>query len=184
MKWIKDEEFIRGNIPMTKFNVRILTIGYLAIEVGDRLLDIGAGTGSISIEAALHGAEVWAIEREKEGIDLINKNKDKFGANINIIHGQAPIDLPNIKFNKCFIGGSGGNLEQIFTYLDENFEANGILCGNFITLKNLNQFIELLNKYKYSDIEIQLVQTSYVDKIGLMKGNNPIFIIKGVKNND
>ncbi len=184
MKWIKDEEFIRGNIPMTKFNVRILTIGYLAIKAGDKLLDIGAGTGSISVEAAFHGVEVWAIEREKEGIDLINKNKNKFGVNVNIIHGQAPKDLPNIKFNKCFIGGSGGNLEQIFSYLDENLEANGILCGNFITLKNLNQFIELLNKYKYSDIETQLIQTSYVDKIGLMKGNNPIFIIKGVKNND
>jgi len=181
MKWIKDEEFIRGNIPMTKFNVRILTIGYLAIEEGDRFLDIGAGTGSVSIEAALHGAEVWAIEREKEGIDLINKNEDKFGVNINVIEGQAPIDLPIIKFNKCFIGGSGGKLEEILSYLDGNLEANGILCGNFITLKNLNEFIELLNKYKYYDIKTQLVQTSYVDRIGLMKGNNPIFIIKGVK---
>ena len=184
MKWIKDEEFIRGNIPMTKFNVRILTIGYLAIEEGDRFLDIGAGTGSISIEAALHGAKVWAIEREEEGIELIHKNKGKFGVNIDAIEGKAPMDLPNIKFNKCFIGGSGGNLDEIFDYLDKNLEANGILCGNFITLKNLNQFMELLCKYKYNDIETQLVQTSYVDRIGLMRGNNPIFIIKGVKNND
>lgn len=181
MKWIKDEEFIRGNIPMTKFNIRVLTIGYLAIEAGDRLLDIGAGTGSISIEAALHGAEVWAIEMEREGTELINKNKSKFEVNINVIEGKAPIDLPNIKFNKCFIGGSGGNLEDIFYYLDKNLESRGVICANFITLKNLHQFIDLLNKYKYDDIEIQLIQTSYMDKIGLMKGNNPIFIIKGVK---
>jgi len=80
------------------------------------------------------------------------------------------------KFNKCFIGGSSGKLEEIFDYLDKNLEANGIICGNFITLKNLNEFIELLNKYKYYDIKTQLVQTSYVDRIGLMKGNNPIFI--------
>jgi cobalt-precorrin-6B (C15)-methyltransferase len=184
MKWIKDEEFIRGNIPMTKFNVRILTIGYLAIEEGDRLLDIGAGTGSISIEGALHGAKVWAIEREKEGVALINKNKGKFRVDINVIDGKAPTDLPNIQFNKCFIGGSGGKLDEIFDYLDKNLEANGILCANFITLKNLNQFMDLLCKYKYNHIETQLVQTSYVDKIGLMRGNNPIFIIKGVKNND
>lgn len=181
MKWLKDEEFIRGNIPMTKFNIRILTIGYLAIDKGDRLLDIGAGTGSISIEAALHGAEVWAIEREKEGIELINKNADRFKVNINVIEGQAPIDLPNIKFNKCFIGGSGGKLEEIFYYLEEHLEHRGIVCGNFITLKNLNQFIELLNQYKYEEIETQLVQTSYMDKIGLMRANNPIFIVKGVK---
>lgn len=181
MKWIKDDEFIRGNIPMTKFNVRILTIGYLAIEQGDILLDIGAGTGSISIEAALQGAEVWAIEREKEGTDLINKNIDKIGVNINIMEGQAPRDLPSKKFNKCFIGGSGGKLEEIFEYLDTSLESKGVICGNFITLKNLNQFTELLKKYNYEDIEVQLIQSSYMDKIGLMRGSNPIFIVKGVK---
>lgn len=184
MKWIKDEEFIRGNIPMTKFNIRILTLGYLAIEEGDSLLDIGAGTGSISIEAALHGAKVWAIEREEEGISLIKENMKKFGADINIIHGQAPDNCPNERFNKCFIGGSGGKLEEIFLYLKENLENNGIVCGNFITLKNLNQFIELLSKYSYTDIEVQLIQTSTMDKIGLLKGQNPIFIVKGVNSND
>ncbi|MBU5425971.1 precorrin-6Y C5,15-methyltransferase (decarboxylating) subunit CbiT [Tissierella pigra] len=184
MKWIKDEDFIRGNIPMTKFNIRILTLGYLAIEKGDRFLDIGAGTGSISIEAALHGARVYAIEREEEGVELIKTNREKFGVDIDIIKGQAPEDLPNIKINKCFIGGSGGQLEGIFSYLDINLEDNGIVCGNFITIKNLNNFIELLNKYRYRDIEVQLIQVSTMDKIGLLKGQNPIFIVKGVKDND
>lgn len=184
MKWIKDEEFIRGNTPMTKFNIRILTIGYLAIEEGDRLLDIGAGTGSVSIESALQGAQVWAIERDEEALELINVNSEKFKTNINIISGQAPKDLPNGKFNKCFIGGSGGKLNEIFDYLDNHLEDEGILCGNFILLNNATKFIELLQEYNYGDIETQLIQTSYMDKIGLMKGQNPIFIIKGVKNND
>lgn len=184
MKWVKDRDFIRGNIPMTKFNVRILTIGYLAIEEGDRFLDIGAGTGSVSIEAALHGARVWAIEKDKEGVDLIHRNKSKFEVEVNVIEGKAPINLPNIKFNKCFIGGSGGKLEEIFNYLDKNLEPEGILCANFITLKNLNLFMELLKKYKYHDTETQLLQTSYMDQIGLMRGHNPIFIIKGVKKDD
>ena len=181
MKWIKDEKFIRGNIPMTKFNIRILTIAYLAIEKDDRLLDIGAGTGSISIEAAMQGAKVWAIEREPEGIELINKNKQKFNIDINIIEGQAPADLPDISFNKCFIGGSGGNLEGIFKYLETNLERGGIICGNFIVLNNVNQFIELLKKHNYKNIEVQLIQSSHMDKLGLMKGNNPIFIVKGEK---
>ena len=140
MKWIKDEEFIRGNIPMTKFNIRILTMAYLSIKEEDRLLDIGAGTGSISIEGALQGAKVWAIERKEEGIELINKNAEKFRVDIHTILGQAPEDLPNIKFNKCFIGGSGGKLREIFDYLEEHLEDNGILCGNFIMLKNLQEF--------------------------------------------
>ncbi len=184
MKWIKDEEFIRGNIPMTKFNIRILTIGYLAIEDGDRLLDIGAGTGSISIEVALQGAKVWAIEKEKEGVELIQANSEKFNTNINIINGQAPENLPNINFNKCFIGGSGGKLKEIFDYLKDHLEKNGIVCGNFITLNNLYEFINLLNKYNYKDIETQLIQSAYMDRIGLMKGQNPIYIVKGVKGND
>lgn len=184
MKWIKDEQFIRGKIPMTKFNIRTLTIAYLEIGEGDRFLDIGAGTGSISIEAALHGAKTWAIEKEAEGVELIKLNDDKFNTGINIIEGQAPKDLPPIEINKCFVGGSRGQLKDIFDYLEENLEDGGILCGNFITLKNLNEFTELLKEYNYSGIETQLIQTSYMDRIGLMKGQNPIFIIKGVKTND
>lgn len=181
MIWIKDSEFIRGDIPMTKFNIRALTIAYLSIEEGDKFLDIGAGTGSISVEATLQGAETWAIERKREGIDLIEENRKKFNVNINLIEGQAPEDLPNIKFNKCFIGGSGGKFKEIFKFLERNLETKGIVCGNFITLKNLNEFLGLLEEYKYEDIEVQLIQSSNMDKIGLMKGQNPIFIVKGVK---
>ncbi len=184
MKWIRDEEFIRGNIPMTKFNVRILTMAYLSINNNDKLLDIGAGTGSVSVEAALQGAEVWAIESQDEGVELINENKKKFGVNINVIKGQAPKDLVDIKFNKCFIGGSGGQLKEIFIYLDSNLMDNGIVCGNFIRLKNLNEFTSLLGEHGYKDIETNLIQTSYIEKNGLFKGQNPIFIVKGVKDND
>lgn len=183
MKWIRDEDFIRGNIPMTKFNIRVLTIGYLGINKGDRFLDIGAGTGSISIEASLQGAKTWAIEREEDGINLIKENNDKFGTDISIVQGLAPKDLPDIKFNKCFIGGSGGKLKEIFKYLENHLEVNGVLCGNFITLNNLSEFLNLLKKYGYMNIETQLIQSAYMDKIGLLKGQNPIYIVKGVKSN-
>ena len=184
MKWIKDESFLRGKIPMTKFNIRILTIAYLEINEGDRLLDIGSGTGSISIEASLQGAKVWAVEREEEGVELIHQNNDKFNTGIDIIHGNAPDNLPDIIFNKCFVGGSRGKLAEIFEYLDTHLQKEGILCANFITIKNLNEFTNLLNEYKYKDIETQLVQVSQTDRIGLLKGQNPIFIIKGVKTDD
>lgn len=180
-KWIKDEEFIRGNIPMTKFNVRALTISYLEINEGDKLLDIGGGTGSISIEASLQGANVVVIEREDEGVELIRKNMEKFDTKLNVIHGSAPQDLPEDKFNKCFIGGSGGKLKEIFEYLQVHLDDNGIVCGNFIMLKNLNEFLENLKKYNYKDVSVQLIQASYMDRIGLMKAHNPIYIVKGVK---
>lgn len=166
---------------MTKFNIRTLILGYLQMKDGDRFLDIGAGTGSISIEASLHGAKVWAVEVEQEGVELIKSNAAKFKTPIHLIHGKAPEALPKIKFNKCFVGGSKGQLEGIFEYLEEFLEEEGIVCGNFITLNNLNQFISLLKKYTYKDIEVQLIQTSEMDEIGLLKGQNPIFIVKGVR---
>ena len=166
---------------MTKFDIRVLTIGYLAIEKEDKVLDIGAGTGSISIEASLQGAHVWAIERDEQAIKLIKENDRKFKAGIKIIEGLAPKDLPREEFDKCFIGGSGGKLEEIFIYLEDHLKKNGILCANFIMMKNLNEFHMLLEKFAYKDIETHLIQASYIDRIGLLRAHNPIFIIKGVK---
>lgn len=166
---------------MTKFNIRMLTIGYLSLEKEDKLLDIGAGSGSISVEASLQGADVWAIEREAEGIKLIERNAEKFNTKIELIEGSAPDNLPQVEFDKCFIGGSGGKLVEIFDYLETHLRKDGILCANFIMLKNLNQFQMLLKEYNYRDIETQLIQASYIDHIGLLRAQNPIFIIKGVK---
>lgn len=184
MTWIRDEEFIRGKIPMTKFNIRTLLIAYLDIKNGDKFLDIGAGTGSVSIEAALHGAQVWSIEREEEGIDLIKKNMGKFNVDLNIIKGSAPEDLPNNQFDKCFVGGSGGKLEEIFKYLNKNLKGKGILCANFIKPDNLYDFNRLMKENNYLEIETQLIQASYIDHIGLLRSQNPIFITKGVKTGD
>lgn len=184
MRWIKDGEFIRGNIPMTKFETRLITIGMLEIEKDDIFLDIGGGTGSISIEASLQGAKTYVIEKEEEGIGLIEKNARKFNIdNIKIIKDFAPNGIEKSKgFNKCFIGGSGKNLKDIVEAVTEKLPAGGILVANFITMKNLHTFQNLLNQYDYTDVETRLIQSSYVDeKTGLLKSQNPVFIVKGVK---
>lgn len=168
---------------MTKFEIRLITIGLLSIEEGDVMVDVGAGTGSISVEAALQGAKVYAIEKEIEGIYLINENSKKFNVNIDIIQSLAPNGLDDVpQFNKCFIGGSGGNLEEIFDSVDNKLTSGGILVANFITLDNLNTFKNCMNKSGYKDIEIRLIQSSTaIGKSGMLKANNPIFIIKGEK---
>lgn len=166
---------------MTKYDIRVLTMSYLEIAKGDKFLDIGAGTGSVSVQAAVLGADVTAIERAEEGIDLIAENAHKFDVDMEIISGFAPEDLPNEKYDKVFIGGSRGKLRGMFKYLDENLNNNGILVGNFIMLKNLNEFLELINEFGYEDIETKLIQSSSMDRLGLMKADNPIFIVRGVK---
>jgi cobalt-precorrin-6B (C15)-methyltransferase len=182
MKWIKDEDFIRGSIPMTKFEARILIMAMLELEQGDVFLDVGAGTGSLSIQAALLGAEVYAIEKEQEGIELINQNADKFKVEINTLHGTAPSDIDKApKINKCFIGGSAGKLEQIIDAIDKKLKAGGILAASFIIPDNMVDFKRKLKALNYTEVESRLIQSSTIDKLGLMKANNPIFIIKGIK---
>lgn len=186
MKNIKDEDFIRADIPMTKFNIRNLSIAYLQIEAGDIFLDIGSGTGSVSIQAALHGAYVTAVEEKYEACSLIAENAKKFSADINIIQGKAPDILLNseysdFKFNKCFIGGSGRELKNIFNYFECHLKKDGILCANFILIKNLNEFLDLVEDFNYSDIEVNLIQSASMGKSGLFKGENPIYIVKAVK---
>lgn len=182
MKWIRDEQFIRGNIPMTKFETRIASIAALEIEEGDTLIDIGAGTGSVSVEAALQGAYVYAVEQKHEGAELIRQNAEKFQVPVCVIEASAPEGVLNIQqFNKCFIGGSSGRLDSIFKWAHSNLSSGGIIAANFVTLKNLNVFIGLIEDNNYADIEIKLLQVSDMDKIGLLKANNPIFLVRGRK---
>lgn len=184
MKWIKDEDFIRGEIPMTKFEVRTLLMGILQLEKGDLFLDIGAGTGSVSVEAAAQGAIVYAIEREKEGVELIAQNAEKFGVSLEVICGTAPENLTALpKFNKVFVGGSGGNLEEIVRWSFENLEDGGSISGTFITLSNLVDFQRALKQIGFSDVETRLISTARVEgRAELLKAQNPIFIVRGTKN--
>lgn len=182
MKWIRDEEFIRGTIPMSKFEIRVIALALLDINKGDIFVDVGAGTGSLSVQASLFGAEVHAIEKEPEGIELIRKNADKFGADVRIIHGAAPDAMDSIKsFNKCFIGGSCGRLSQITDEMDRKLSNGGILAASFIVPDNMVELKRILMEKKYSEIEARLIQSSVMDGMGLMKANNPIFLIKGKK---
>lgn len=184
MRWIKDEQFIRGKIPMSKFETRILTVALLEIEQGDKFLDIGGGTGSISIEASLQGAKTYVIEKEDEGIRLIKENAKKFNIDdMEIINSFAPEGMDRVpEFNKCFIGGSGRKLEEIMDVVTERLTDGGIVVANFITLSNLSLFQNLLKQYVYTEVETRLVQSSQVDeKTGLLKAQNPVFIVKGVK---
>lgn len=180
--WIKDEEFYRGNIPMSKFEVRSLVMAYMNIKEGDKFLDIGAGTGSISIQAAKIGAEVTSIEKEEEGIDLIKKNSRKFGVSLNIIHGLAPYDIPEREYDKIFIGGSGNKLDEILNFSYKILKEEAYVAGTFITLKNLEAFKNKLIELNFKDIEISLIQASKIKtKAEMLIAQNPIFIVGGVK---
>lgn len=185
---ISDEEFIRGKVPMTKAEIRILTIAKARIKPDDIICDVGAGTGSLSIEAALQAPEgmVYAIEKNPEGVELIQKNADKFGVkNLKIIEDYAPCGFEQIsRLDTALIGGSGGNLAEIIDGIDKKLTAGGRIVINCITIQTIAQCIEYMRRrtdYTYEAIQVQVSQLQQVGGYDLAKAHNPIYIVTCVK---
>ena len=187
-KWgigIPDAEFIRGKVPMTKQEIRILTIAKAGIKTGDMVLDVGAGTGSLSCEAAMQaGADgmVYAIERNPEGIGLIEANAEKFGLdNIQIIHAEAPDGMEELpRLDAVLIGGSGKRLEPILDRAGELLKTGGRIILNCITVQTLMQCLNYMRAselYKYETVQVQVNRWEQVGSYDMAKAANPIFIV-------
>lgn len=185
---IPDEEFIRGKVPMTKREIRILTIANAKLTENSVVCDVGAGTGSLSIEAALqapHG-KVYAIERKPEAVELIGKNAEKFGVdNVEIIAAEAPDGMECLpELDAAIIGGSGSHLEPILDILDSRLKSGGRIVLNCITLQTLWQCISYMKERENYSYDTVQVQVSHFDKIGsydMAKAQNPIFIVTCIK---
>ena len=194
MKFIKDSEFIRGKCPMTKEDIRILTISKLDLDKDSNFLDIGSGTGSITIQASkfIEEGAVFSIERDEEAIRVTKENLKKFNCNnVTLLEGDAIEHMESLskeikkekisKFDSIFIGGSGGGLEKIINISDEILKEHVVLVLNFITLNNAYNSIEFLKKLEYKT-EISLVNISKNrENTYMMISNNPIFIVKAFK---
>ena len=182
---ISDEEFIRGDVPMTKSEVRAIVLSKLGLTDDAVVWDIGAGTGSVSIECALAASrgQVYAIEKEADGLELIRQNKIKFRAdNIQVVSGIAPGVLEDLPApTHVFIGGSSGNISQIIdAVLVKNPEARIVLTT--ITLETQAEVTEYA-KAAGIDIEAVSVQISRAKKAGkyhMMIAQNPVFVISFV----
>ena len=182
---LTDSVFIRGEIPMTKEEIRWLSIQKLCIDPADTVYDIGAGTGSVSVEMARKAYDgfVYAIEIKDDACALIRENKTKLGAfNIDIIHGEAPAALEGLPVpDKAFIGGSSGNMDGIMSKLI-NFNPKIKITVNAITIQTLNQTIECFEKYCITETDIICVNIARSRKTGsydMMMAQNPVFIISG-----
>lgn len=178
-----DENFVRGNVPMTKEEIRALSISKLRLKENDKVYDIGAGTGSVTVEIAMQtrGGRVYAFERNEEGLELIKENAKNFNLqNIKVIGGEASSEMLGAEIpDKAFIGGSGGKLEEmIVNLLKANPNIRVVI--NAITLETLAKATEILNKYPFENIEILQVNISKNKKLGrynMLDSQNPIFII-------
>lgn len=178
---IPDLHFIRGNVPMTKEEVRAVSINKLQLSSNHIVYDIGAGTGSVSIECALHSKLVYAIEQNLEAIELIKLNQKKFGLdNIKIIEGKAPYILEELPPpDRVFIGGSNGNMRSILEAVTKKNPKVKITI-NAIILETVNETIDSLEQLGYNDIDIVQISVSKAKKISrgnMLIAQNPVFII-------
>lgn len=181
---IEDNEFVRGNIPMTKSEVRILALAKARIAPDDVIIDVGAGTGSLSIEAALlaNKGRVYSIEREAEGVRLIKENAARFNVlNLEAIAGIAPEALSTLpQANVIFIGGSGGNLEQIIQTCDKLLKPNGRMIITAVTVETLYNTLKIMQSNGNYDVSAFCVQISRINQIAsynMLQALNPINII-------
>lgn len=180
---IPDSQFIRGRVPMTKQEVRILSIVKLQLDKASVVYDIGAGTGSVSIEAAGQCIDgmVYAIEKAPEGISLIDANRKKFNiGNIELVEGAAPQCMEELPApTHVFIGGSGGRLIDIVKAVREkNPKVRFVL--NAVTLETVGELMKLQSLFpEYADMEVIQVSVSRGKVLGahhLMSAENPVYI--------
>jgi len=182
---LNDNALIRGEIPMTKEEIRWLSIQKLGVSPADIVFDIGAGTGSVSIEMARKAFDglVYAIESKEDACALIRENIVKLGAfNIEIIHGEAPLALEGLPIpDKAFVGGSSGNMEDILEKI-VNLNPGIKIVVTAITIQTLNQTTVSFEKFGFIDTEIICVNIAKSKKAAsydMMTAQNPVFIISG-----
>jgi precorrin-6Y C5,15-methyltransferase (decarboxylating) len=180
---VPDNVFIRGDVPMTKEEVRSVSLSKLRLCRDAVIYDVGAGTGSVSIEMALQveDGKVFAIERKDTACALIAQNCKKFAVtNLEIIQGFAPealADLPTP--THAFIGGSGGNMKQIVQAI---FKKNPVarIVINTIAAESFAEAVEIVNTLPVCEVDIVQLSVSKSKKVSryhMMMGGNPVFII-------
>lgn len=179
-----DNAFLRGDVPMTKQEVRAAALAKLAAEPADTLWDVGAGTGSVSVELALAAPEgqTFAVECKPEACGLIRANREKFSAwNLQLIAGRAPDALRELPPpDGVFIGGTQGGMAEIVDIILQK-NANARICVTAIALETLSAAVAALTEHGLSVhvTQIAVSRSKPAGKLHLLTANNPIFLITG-----
>lgn len=186
---IKDDEFIRGNCPMTKEDIRALSIWKMNLKENSTVLDVGSGTGTITVQASKISSNgvVYSIERDEDAISTTKINLDKFDCtNVILDEGDAVEILEKYikedkRFDSIFVGGSGGSLEKIIEMCSELLIQEGTIVMNFITIDNAYKAIEVMKKLNYI---VDISQVNISKNRGqsyMMIANNPIYIVQCIR---
>ena len=187
---LADDLFMRSKVPMTKQEVRSVSMSKLMPKATDVIYDIGAGTGSCSVELALIAKQgkVWAFERNPVAVELLGKNKELFGlTNLDVIAGEALENIKAMPAPDCvFVGGSGGDLcEMLDVIYAKNSKCRIVI--NAITVETLAQVAAYYKEHPDYSLEIVNVFVARSKKLGsynLMMAQNPVYVMTALKKED
>ena len=189
---LQDEDFIRGRVPMTKREIRILTLSQAGITENSVIVDIGAGTGSLSVTAALAApnGQVYAWERSAEGQMLVRRNAAKFGVtNLRLLAMEAPQGMEGLPVcDAVLIGGSGGRLKDVLEAADDHLKPGGRIVINCITVQTLSAGLEYMRaqggRYRYDAVQVQVNRLVPAGPYDMLKAANPVYILTGIKQSE
>jgi len=187
---IPDELFERTDkVPITKEEVRVIQLSKARLSPGQTVYDIGCGSGSVSIEAALQvekSGKVIAIDHDDNAIELTKKNIEKFGvSNITILSGNAKDKIPDLeKADAIFIGGTGGDTQEIIELSQNKLKSGGRIVVGIILIETLYSVLQTLDRLSFESVDITQVTISKSRKTStgtMMLARNPVTIISATK---
>jgi precorrin-6Y C5,15-methyltransferase (decarboxylating) len=187
---INDDEFQTTKKLITKQEVRAVTLSKLQLQDDLTLWDIGAGSCSVSIEASnlMPNGRIFAVERNPQCVAFINENLKKFCTrNVKLVEAYAPEGLENLPDpDRVFIGGAGGQLEEIIDAVDKRLKADGMIVLNAVTLDTLTKAVEFLEDHGYT-VEatcVNIAKTRRLTEYKMFEAQNPVYIINAWKGNE
>jgi cobalt-precorrin-6B (C15)-methyltransferase len=187
---IPDELFERTEkVPITKEEVRVIQISKARLRPGQLVYDVGCGSGSISVEAAIQvesSGKVIAIDYDKNAIELTKKNVEKFGlSNVSLIHGNAKEKITELEpADAIFVGGTGKDTAEIVELCQGKLKDGGRIVIGTILIETLYTVLQILDKLQFDSVDITQVTISKSRKTStgtMMLARNPVTIISATK---
>ena len=187
---IPDDLFERTEkVPITKEEVRTIQLSKARLTPGQTIFDIGCGSGSISIEAAIqveNSGKVFAIDYDSNAIELTKKNIEKFRvSNVSVIFGNAKDKISELgTADAIFIGGTGGDTKEIVELCQDKLKSGGRIVIGIILIETLYSVLHILEKLQFDSVDITQVTISKSKKTTkgtMMLARNPVTIISATK---
>lgn len=187
---IPDEEFERReDVPITKEEIRTLQISKARLCPGQIVYDIGCGSGSISVEAALQvesSGMVYAVDFDSKAVELTKKNLEKFGvSNVKIILGNAKEKISQLPdADVIFIGGTGGDTKEIIELCEDKLKSGGRIVIGTILIETLFSVLSSIDKLNFKSVDVTQITISKSRKTStgtMMLARNPVTVISATK---